>query len=83
MKFAPGDEPYIYDLVVKGLPLKEIAHIHNMSYENAWEQLLDEMNISLDNMYDIEKNMESYERILTQLNWNENIIITSAFNGVQ
>ena len=68
MKFAPGDEPYIYDLVVKGLPLKEIAHIHNMSYENAWEQLLDEMNISLDNMYDIEKNMESYERILTQLN---------------
>jgi len=68
MELSPGDEPYIYDLVVKGIPLKEIAHIHNMSYENAWERLLNEMNINLDNMYDIDQDMASYEQILIQLN---------------
>ena len=68
MEPYPDDEPYIYDLVIKGLPLKEIAYIHNLSYENAWAILLDEMNVDLDDMYDVDKNIASYERILTQLN---------------
>ena len=33
MTLPKNNKNYVYDLVVKGIPLEEIADIHNVSYD--------------------------------------------------
>ena len=75
MTLPKNNKKYVYDLVVKGIPLKEIADIHNVSYDEAWGAFID--SIGFNSMYNIhdelvdskgEYDIEIYEKILTQLN---------------
>ena len=74
MTLPKNDKDYVYDLVVKGIPLKEIASIHNVTYQEAWSAFVDGIGFAsyidipdglvTDQGYDL----ELYETILMHLN---------------
>ncbi len=75
MTLPKDNKKYVYNLIVKGIPLDEIADIHDITYDEAWSAFIDSIGFS--SMYNIhdelieskgEYDIEIYERILTQLN---------------
>ncbi len=75
MTLPKNNKHYVFDLVTKGIPLQEIADIHNVTYDEAWSAFIE--SIKFNSMYmvhddlvdsDGEYTIEVYERILTNLN---------------
>jgi len=74
MTLPKDNKEYVYNLVVKGIPLKEIASIHNVTYHEAWYAFVE--GIGLDSYVHVPdsllsnktSNIELYETILMQLN---------------
>ncbi len=75
MTLPKNNKDYVYNLVIKGIPLTKIADIHNISYDEAWSSFID--SIRFNSMYNItddlvnssgEYSVDVYEKILTYLN---------------